>query len=393
METSERQERIWRTLCRILYPFLRRRFRLEAEPLPEKRPAILVCNHVTDLDPVFLAMASPDHALTYVASEHILRDRPFLRKQLYRFFSPIARRKATSAVETCRETIRAVRAGKTVCIFAEGETTWNGRTAPIQPGTGTLVKAAGVPLVTYCFHGAYFTAPRWGKGFRRGKITGRVTGIWPAEELKSRTVQEINDLIREGIREDAFEAQKQERIPSRVSGNRMLDQIETLLFLCPECLGIGTLRGRGDLLTCTCGLSMRVDRCMLPVGEAPFPDFAAWDDWQIRKLGEMARKDRSFRLNDSREDLVLTEIDPEGKVREIARGSLSMDQDVLRIGEITLPVAGIRDMATLQNRKLAISTEDHYYELQAPEAMCLRKYLLFRHQIGKDAEEPAEKET
>ena len=124
-----------------------------------------------------------------------------------------------------------------------------------------------------------------------------------------------------------------------------------------------------------------------------FPDFAAWDDWQIRKLGEMARKDRSFRLNDSREDLVLTEIDPEGKVREIARGSLSMDRDVLRIGEITLPVAGIRDMATLQNRKLAISTEDHYYELQAPEAMCLRKYLLFRHQIGKDAEEPAEKET
>ena len=392
MDANRRQERIWHVLCRILGPVLRYRFRLETERLPEKRPVILVCNHVTDLDPVFLALSSPDHALTYVSSEHILRDRPFLRKQLYRCFSPIARRKATSAVETCRETIRAVRAGKTVCIFAEGETTWNGRTAPIQPGTGTLVKAAGVPLVTYRFHGGYFTAPRWGKGFRRGKITGQVTGCWPAEELKSMTVQEINDRICEGIREDAFEAQKQERIPSCVSGKRMLAQIETLLFLCPECRGIGTLRGRGNLLTCGCGLTVRVDNCMLPSGAAPFPDFAAWDDWQISKLGEMTWKDRTFRLTENREDLILSEITPEGVTQEAARGNLSMDRDTFRIGDVALPVAGIRDMATLQNRKLAVSTEDRYYELRAPEAICLRKYLLFWRLIGKDTEEPVKKE-
>ena len=70
-----------------------------------------------------------------------------------------------------------------------------------------------------------------------------------------------------------------------------------------------------------------------------------------------------------------------------------MDRRFLRVGELALPVAGIRDMATLQKRKLAISTEGHYYELQAPSVLCLRKYLLFWHLIGKDAEEPAEKET
>ena len=104
METSGRQERVWRFAFRILRPVLKRRFSLDAEPLPETGPVILVCNHVTDLDPILLAMASPDHALTYVASDHILRDRPFLRKLLYRYFSPITRRKATSAVDTCRNT-------------------------------------------------------------------------------------------------------------------------------------------------------------------------------------------------------------------------------------------------------------------------------------------------
>ena len=392
METSERQERIWRTLCRIVYPILRRRFRLEAEPLPEKRPAILVCNHVTDLDPVLLAMASPDHAMTYVASEHILRDRPFLRKLLYRCFSPIIRRKAISAVDTCRKTVRAVREGKTVCIFAEGETTWNGRTAPIQPGTGTLVKASGAPLVTYRFHGGYFAAPRWGKGIRRGKITGKVTGYWPAEKLKSMTAEEINHLIEEGIREDAFAAQRQERIESRVSEKRMLTQIEMLLFLCPKCFGIGTLRGRGDCLACSCGLEVRVDRCMLPVGESPFPDFCAWDDWQAETLRGMVQKDPAFRLSENRDDLILTEIEPEDVPGKTDRGNLSMDREFLRVGDTAVPVASISGMATLQNRKLAISATEHYYELQAPEALCLRKYLLFWHEIRKSAEEQAEKE-
>lgn len=393
METSRRQEKLWRILSRIVYPVLRHRVGLEAEQLPEGQPSIVVCNHVTDLDPVLLGMASRDHALTYVASDHILRDRPFLRKLLYWSFSPIVRRKATSAVDTCRKTVRAIRAGKTVCIFAEGETTWNGRTAPIQPGTGMLVKAAGAPLVTYRFHGGYFTAPRWGKGLRRGKITGRVTGCWTAEELKRMTADEVNRLIGEGIREDAFAAQKKERIPVRVSGNRMLAQIETLLFLCPKCRRIGTLRGRGDRLTCSCGLEVRVDQCMLPVGEAPFPDFGAWDDWQTAALGEMIRKDGAFRLSDSRNDLTLTEIDPENAARTADRGSLSMDRESFRIGNTVIPTAGISDMATLQNRKLAISTPEHYYELQAPEAMCLRKYLLFWLETVKRAGEQAGEES
>ena len=392
MKISMKQEKLWRVICRIIYPVLKRRFSLEAEPLPEERPAIVICNHVTDLDPALLAMASRDRALTYVASEHILRDKPFLQKLLYRCFSPIIRRKAASAVDTCRKTVRAVREGKTVCIFAEGETTWNGRTAPIQSGTGTLVRAAGVPLVTYRFHGGYFAAPRWGKGLRRGKITGQVTGYWPAEKLKSLTAEEINHLIEEGIREDAFAAQRQERIPGRVSEKRMLTQIEALLFLCPKCFRIGTLQGRGSLLACSCGLEVRVDRCMLPAGESPFPDFCAWDDWQVEELCGMIRKDRSFRLNDDRNDLTLTEIDEENVPREADRGSLSINRESLRIGNTAIPVSAISGMATLQNRKLAISTLGHYYELRAPKAMCLRKYLLFWRGIGESAKEQSEKE-
>lgn len=393
MESRVQGERLWRFLYRVIHPVLKCFLGLEAERLPAERPVMLICNHVTDLDFLLLAMASPEHPITFIASEHILRDRPLLRKIVFHLFAPITRRKATSAMDTCRKTVRAVREGRTVGIFAEGETTWNGVTGPIQPGTAVLVKAAGVPLVTYRFHGGYFTSPRWGKGLRRGKITGRVTGFWPAETLKAMSAEEVTALMEEGIREDAFEAQKRERIPYRVRVKNLLNRIDALLFLCPKCHGIGTLKAQGDRITCGCGLQVRLDRCLLPVGEAPFPDFSAWDAWQVSELQKMIRENREFRLAESRDDLCLIEIDPDGAVREAARGSLTMDRESLRIGPVGLAISEIRNMATLQNRKLAISTREHYYELHAPEAFCLRKYLLFWHQIGEAREAPARKET
>ena len=85
MENGERRARLWRFLCRLLGPAIRYRAGLEMERLPEGEAAVVVCNHVTNFDPVFLALASPTRPLTYVASEHILRDRPMLRKLLLIF--------------------------------------------------------------------------------------------------------------------------------------------------------------------------------------------------------------------------------------------------------------------------------------------------------------------
>ena len=106
----------------------------------------------------------------------------------------------------------------------------------------------------------------------------------------------------------------------------------------------------------------------------------------------MVQKDPAFRLNENRDDLILTEIEPEDVPGKTDRGNLSMDREFLRVGDTAVPVASISGMATLQNRKLAISATEHYYELQAPEALCLRKYLLFWHEIRKSADEQAEKE-
>ncbi len=377
MDEYRFQSRLWRVCCRLLGPAIRHHMGLDMDPLPADGPCLIICNHVTNLDPVMLGLASPKKMITYVASENILRLHPRLRGLLYGAFGPIARRKGASGAQTALASLRALRAGKSVCIFAEGETSWNGLTGQIHSGTAQLVKASGVPLVTYRIHGGYFTFPRWSSSLRRGRVRGILAGVHPPEELRALSGGEIDEMISREISEDAFALQKEERIPYR--SKKRAECVSSLLFLCPSCHGIGTLRGSGNRILCSCGLAVSLDACLLPEGDAPFADLTAWDRWQMRSLGEMLEKDPGMILREGRADLRAWEILPDGEPVLRAVGDLWTDGACLAVGKSRFPLSHIRDMVLLQKKKLAFTCGDRYFEVHAPDPLCLRKYL-FRWQ-------------
>ncbi len=373
MDEEKRQSRRWRVLCRVLGPAIRHYMGLDMEPLPEGGPYLIICNHVTNLDPVMLALASPKKIITYVASENILRLKPRLRAFLFGAFGTITRRKGASGASTALSTVRALRKGKNVCIFAEGETSWNGLTGKIHPGTAPMIRASGAALVTYRIHGGYFTFPRWGNGLRRGKVRGSVAGIHPAGEIRSMEPGEIAALVEREISENAFEEQKKERIPYR--GKKRAESISSLLFLCPSCRRIGTLTGKGDHILCSCGLDVPLDECLLPPEGAPFPDLTAWDLWQTDTFKEMLSRDPDMVLKEDREDISLYEILPDNSAALRAVGGLEMDGKTLRIGKFAFSAAGITEPALLQKKKMAFTFDGRYFELHSPVPLCLRKYL------------------
>ncbi len=379
MDKDRFRSRLWRTLCFLLGPAIRHRLALDMEPLPGEGPYLIICNHVTNLDPVILAMASPKKMITYVASENILRLHPRLRGLLYGAFAPIARRKGASGADTALTALRALRAGKNICIFAEGETSWNGLTERIQPGTAMLLRASGATLVTYRIHGGYFTFPRWASGLRRGRVKGIVAGVHPHEETAGMSPEEITDLIQREISENAFEEQKKERIPYR--GKKRAECLSALLFMCPECRRIGTVRGEGDRILCSCGLRVSLDECLLPSGPSPFADLTEWDLWQTAALRDLLTGEEPPVLKEGRDDLMMWEILPDGSPRLTAMGDLEMDQEALTVGKSRFLLSHIRDMVLLQKKKLAFSYDDRYFEMHSPSPLCLRKYLI-RRQIS-----------
>lgn len=360
----------WKIICGIGGPFIRRIFRFEHENCAPEGPCLVIANHVTNFDPLLLAVSFGKKPMCFVASEHLFR-KGWMTKVIRWLFDPIARRKGASGMETSMSIARKLKAGETVCLFAEGETTWDGLTQKIFPATGNLARIPGVKLVTYRLEGGYLTAPRWANAMRKGKMRGHIVNTYTQEDLKGMNGAQITQLIDRDIFEDAWERQRAE--PVRYKGKNLAENIEVALFACPRCKRLGTVHGVGDRVLCECGLDVKFTEYGLFEPAEPFENMHQWEVWQqeILKAGGYVRE--GSKLSD--EGLVLTEVTQAHGEREAASGTLEFLPDRLKIADAEFPFGEISSMALLQRRKLVFTHNDRYYELRREKPLCMRKYL------------------
>jgi hypothetical protein len=101
------------------------------------------------------------------------------------FFSPVVFPKGGTDPRPLRDILDRLRNGKNVCLFAEGNRSFSGRTNRIAESTGKLARFSGAALITYRLRGGYFVASRWGRKMRKGPIWGESVGYYSPQELKS----------------------------------------------------------------------------------------------------------------------------------------------------------------------------------------------------------------
>ena len=236
-----------RWLC---MPFVKWKFNLSCEDISDiEGPYLLLSNHNTDFDPAFLGQAMKKQAY-FVATENITRMGLAGRFLVY-FLRPIIHYKGRAGINTVKEILRELKSGHNVCMFPEGNRSFNGLTNPIVATTGRLAKKSGASLVTYRLDGGYFSSPRWSCTFRKGKITGKKVHVYTPDMLRLMSENEINEAIRKDLYVDAYA--EQEREPVRYRGRNLAEGIESAVFMCPRCRRIGTMHGNGNDITCTCG--------------------------------------------------------------------------------------------------------------------------------------------
>ena len=73
----------------------------------EPVPTLIISNHVTNFDPILVALSFPGRRFHFVASEHLFR-MGFVSKLLTYLFDPIPRRKGVSGGDTAMAILRAV---------------------------------------------------------------------------------------------------------------------------------------------------------------------------------------------------------------------------------------------------------------------------------------------
>ena len=360
---------LYRIIQALIAPFMRGIFHFSHEKNRLPGPTLVVCNHVTNFDPMLVGISFPKDPMHFVASEHLFR-LGWITRILCFITDPIPRRKGTSGADTAMACMRKLREGESVCIFAEGECSWDGVTNRIFPATGRMARMSNATLITFRLEGGYLTAPRWGKGIRKGKMSGRIVGVYSPEELKAMDKNAITDLIQRDIFEDTWEKQAQQ--PIRYRSKRRAENLQTVLYACPHCRRIGTLSSKGATLSCTCGETWEFTELGTFSPAQPFENIAQWDAWQGQLFAD--RMDAG-KLNLSDPDMTLSELVGDHHQRQLTVGSLRLEEQILFCGEMQFPLAEISDMALVQSRMLLFSVGSHYYQIKAKSSCCLRKYV------------------
>ena len=113
-------------------------------PLPRDGPAILVCNHISGLDPFLLQATCPRIIRWMMAKEYF--DVPYTRSLCERLgYIPVARSGRDSA--SLKAGLRALKSGQILGIFPEGKINDGPGVLPFQPGVSLLALRGEAPVV------------------------------------------------------------------------------------------------------------------------------------------------------------------------------------------------------------------------------------------------------
>lgn len=391
----KRHKIIWKILRPIVKPFLTIIFGFKSQLAPQiNEPYLVLSNHNSDLDPALIAMSFPQQ-MYFVASEHVYR-RGFISKLLYWTFKPIAKIKGSSDATTVMQCIRMLRSGKNVCLFPEGNRSYNGLTGDIFDNTGKLVKVSNVALITYKIEGGYFTTPRWGFGIHKGKMKGYVVNVYSKEMLKEMSVNDITENIRKDLYEDAYERQSIEKIKYK-SKKRILG-LETALCVCPECEKISTLTSTKSFIYCNnCTFTTSLDEYgYLTINSSHkkfnFKTITEWDFFQNQHLKKIydSHNELSMPLFFDK-DVTLNIVLKDHETQTLGTGFFYQYKDKLLFENfnkeilLDLPMENITDMSIYGRSTLVwTDSKNNHYELKSETLINSRKYLSIFNVIKGD---------
>ncbi len=373
---SMKHKIIWHLLRPPVALFLKIKFgytscRVKTRDLPDNY--IVLANHATDFDPLMVA-TSFRRQMYCVGSEHISRWK--IAYPLIKFLvGPIMRKKGMSASHAIIDILRKLKHGENVFMFAEGVRTWDGRTCPIAPTTGQLVKKAGCGLVTYKLVGGFFISPGWSKHTRRGYCRGDIVNIYTKEQLAAMSVDEINEAIVRDLHEDAYA--RQLASPKRYRGKGLMEGIESLLFTCPECGKLETVASSGNEAKCShCGMTFTIDEYGMLSGTR-FKTVSELYDWQMEYVKNSAKNGEAYTARSA----TLLSVDDD--VSEIAHGEATFGADGFTMGDFHVDMSAISDMAFHGRRKVVFSSGKSYYELVPDDGVNVIRFVWLYRELKR----------
>lgn len=170
-----------------------------------------------------------------------------------------------------------------VLMYPEAGYSFDGRTTTLPRKMGVLMKKLGVPVVTVITQGAFARDPLYNMlQIRDVKVSAHVKCLATAEEIKEKTVAELDALLDQDFSFDNFAWQRDNKVSIDVPFRA--DGLHRILYKCPNCGTENKTEGKGIHLTChACGKKWEMDeygQLSACEGETEYPHIPDWYTWQ-----------------------------------------------------------------------------------------------------------------
>lgn len=249
--------------------------------LAKKEPCLFLMNHTCFMDMEIAATVLYPRPFNIICASDGFVGKPWLMRQV----GCIPTQKFVSDLSMVRDAVFAAKKLKnSILLYPEAGYSFDGTATTISQSTGSLVKLLGLPVAMIRTYGAFQRQPLYNElRKRRVQVSAEVTYLLSPQEVKEKTAEEIQQVIKAQFAFDYFAWQKENQVeiiePDRAVG------LERVLYQCPHCGEEGRMKTQGDRIFCpACQSGWRLS----PLGdlvaenaEAPgFDSIPAWYRWQ-----------------------------------------------------------------------------------------------------------------
>ena len=195
-----------------------------------KGPCLILANHESKLDFIFLAAALGRKA-HFVISNSFYQVNPI--KPLLTAVSVIPKQQFQTSLGDMRRIKASLDNNIPLIIYPAGMMSENGVTTPIPQATGKTAKWLNHDVYVAYITGSYLSNPKWGKKWRKGQMNLSIKKLYSKEELANTDPNEIQEKIEKELYYDSYE--NQEKLLTKYKNGDNIEGLENVLYWCPKC--------------------------------------------------------------------------------------------------------------------------------------------------------------
>lgn len=279
---------LFRTLVRLLSipDLLAVRFRYTTHRMDKagKGPYLILMNHSCFLDPKIAYKILYPLPFNIVATTDSFVGKGWLMRQI----GCIPTQKYVTDIRLVMDMLYTLKKEKSsILMYPEAGYSFDGRAVALPKKFGTLIKKLNVPVLSIITDGAFLRDPLYnGLQKRKVRVSAKLSCLLSCEEIQTKSVEEIDDIIKSAFSFDAFAQQYKNQ--TNITEPFRADGLNRILYRCPHCNKEGQMEGKGTLLIChACGKEYEMDtlgRLSAKAGNTEFAHIPDWYDWQRKTV-------------------------------------------------------------------------------------------------------------